>query len=183
MSSLSAAAFAAVRRALDGDVDDAAAAEHAAAAPEDRALLALAPGDEQLGKACYHAVRRKYGRDVQAARRLRRRRRPAASSSSDILSLVKRGAADARRLSALADARLSRQLEAAERRLQELAHECVGEHAKARSRLAARAEKTASRRRAERAAAKANARWALFLLRCEGDAPPPDAEAAPMDVG
>ena len=69
MSSLSAAAFAAVRRALDGDVDDAAAAEHAAAAPEDRALLALAPGDEQLGKACYHAVRRKYGRDVQAARR------------------------------------------------------------------------------------------------------------------
>ena len=29
MSSLSAAAFAAVRRALDGDVDDAAAAEHA----------------------------------------------------------------------------------------------------------------------------------------------------------
>ena len=93
MSSLSAAAFAAVRRALDGDVDDAAAAEHAAAAPEDRALLALAPGDEQLGRACYHAVRRKYGRDVQAARRLRRRRRPAASSSSDILSLVKRGAA------------------------------------------------------------------------------------------
>ena len=87
MSSLSAAAFAAVRRALDGDVDDAAAAEHAAAAPEDRALLALAPGDENLGKACYHAVRRKYGLDVQAARRLRRRRRPAASSSSDILSL------------------------------------------------------------------------------------------------
>ena len=173
--SLSAAAFAAVRRALDGAVDDVDAATHAKAAPEDQALLALAPGDEELGTACYRAVRRNYTRDVRRCQRLRRRRRTPVSTP-DVHSLIRRGAADAKRLSALADARLSRQLEAAERRLQELAHECVGEHAKARSRLAARAEKTAARRFAERAAAKSNARWALFLLRCEGDAPLPREE-------
>ena len=70
-----------------------------------------------------------------------------------------------------AQARLVRQLEAAERRLQELAHECLGEHEKARWRIEARGARTAARRRAERDAARETARWALFLARAELDAP------------
>ena len=164
MSSLSAAAFAAVP-GLGGDVDDAAAAElrrggagGPRAQPWPRATRTgqgvLPRGPRSTGGTCSRAAVR--------------RRRPAASPSSDILSLVKRGAR--RRAAAARSGRcaLVGQLEAAETRLQELAHGAWESTRKLAA--AARAEKTASRR-AERAAAKANAVGSF--LRCEGDAPPP----------
>ena len=190
--SLSAAAFAAVREALEPTkhapdkhffLDEAAAAS--LGSPEDVALLLLSAeqGTERrarVGAAAYGAVRRSFSGRVGDVKRLRSRLardRAAVAQSRELRAastrdgLIAQGACEGATRSALADARLVRQLEAAERRLQELAHECLGEHEKARWRIEARGARTAARRRAERDAARETARWALFLARAELDAP------------
>ena len=169
--SLSAAAFAAVREALEPTthapdehffLDEAAAAS--LGSPEDVALLLLSAeqGTERrarVGAAAYGAVRRSFSGRVGDVKRLRARLardRAAGAQSRELRAastrdgLIAQGACEGATRSALADARLVRQLEAAERRLQELAHECLGEHEKARWRIEARGARTAARRRAER---------------------------------
>mmetsp|Transcript_13153 Transcript_13153/g.45530 ORF Transcript_13153/g.45530 Transcript_13153/m.45530 type:complete len:1047 (-) Transcript_13153:53-3193(-) len=178
------AAFAAVRTALVEAVDPAPLEDDSAFAAagllaEDAAVLGLARCElgGAVGGAAVAAVRAGYASKVQAVRQAHARYRASHDARRDALDVRERclratvdhALAAAACAAVECDARLRRQLGASERRLQELAHECVGEHEKARRRIVRRRDVAAATVSESLEAARLTSRWAIFCARLEHD--------------
>lgn len=143
---------------------------------EDATLMSLGVDVGYGHEACVEAVRASRARHVASVRALSAAVLSRRSASRASKSLRERRAR-ARISQALGcsasllvrcDSLLARQMEAAERRLAELAHECVGEHEKWARKLESRARASADDIERARNEAKRAAKWSLLVASLKG---------------
>lgn len=175
---LCTAAIAAVRCTLDGRI-----LQEASTRPmiegtyaEDAALMSLGVEVGHGQEACVEAVRASRARHVASVRALSAAvlsRRSASRASRSLRerrarARISQALGCAASLIVRCDSLLARQMEAAERRLAELAHECVGEREKWARKLESRARASANEIELAKIEAKRAAKWSLFVASLKG---------------